>query len=177
MNLIKNSTYALLLLSLSTLVSCQNDEEAVNPETGIIGSWRLNSGEYTFNNLSPRDYFVQIFNQANLTPTDTQIDQAVAAFEQSLENFGDGTVFEFKEGGNFISRGPDGTGTATWEIRGNNQLIITEGISTLDFIISSLNDSELRLLVEDEETVDLSDIGLSATEPVTIGLTLIFSKQ
>ncbi|MEM6844147.1 MAG: lipocalin family protein [Bacteroidota bacterium] len=176
MNLIKNSTYALLLLLLSVLVACQDDDEAV-PENSIVGSWRLSDGEYTFNDLNTRDYFAQIFNQAGLMPTDDDLDQTVATFEQNLEDIGDGTIFEFQEGGTFASQTPDGNTTGTWEIRSDDQLVITEGPSSVNFIISSLSNSELRLLVEEEETIDFSIIGLSDAEPVTIGVIFIFNKQ
>ncbi|MEM9830653.1 MAG: hypothetical protein AAF944_08440 [Bacteroidota bacterium] len=177
MNLIKNTIYALLLLSLSVLVACQDDDEAV-PEGSIVGSWRLNNGEFTFDSLNPRDYFSQIFSQADLMPTDSQLDQTVALFEQSLEGvFDDGTIFEFQEGGSFVLRESGSTGNGTWEIRNDDQLIINSGASPLSFTITNLTSSELRLLLEEDDTIDFSDIGLSDAEPVTIGVTFIFNKQ
>lgn len=178
MDLIKKYSQLFLLLSITLLAACGDDDEDVNPETGIVGTWRLIDGEYSFNNLSLRDYYRQIFEQAGLQVDDQTLDQAVALVEQTLdENFNDGTTYEFQAGGNFVSSGPNSNGSGTWEIQNNNQLVIEGGGDRLEFTIVNLTSSELRLLLEEEDTVDFSDIGLSDSEPVTIGLTFTFNKQ
>ena len=90
--------------------------------------------------------------------------------------FDKGVIFEFQSGGDFMLDSPNDTedGQGLWEIRDTNKLTFTDQSSSLEFTIVSLTNSELRLLLEDEEMIDF---GSSSPEGVIIGLTFIFTKQ
>ncbi|WKN41296.1 hypothetical protein [Tunicatimonas pelagia] len=176
MYLTKRLFYILTLISFTVLISCQDDEEAV-PEGDIVGSWRQVDGEFTFNDLSIREYYRDLAQRAGLTLSEDELDVLEAQAEQDLNvNFDDGTIYEFGADGSFASNGPSSIGQGTWTTNGD-QLVLTDGTNSTSRTITNLSNSELRLLFEDNRTIDLSRIGLSSTEPVKIGIILTFNKQ
>nr|WKN35103.1 lipocalin family protein [Tunicatimonas sp. TK19036] len=170
--------YTLFLLSCVVLLSCDKDDDEVNPETGIVGTWRLTSNEYTFNQLEVRAYFEQYFADLEIEVTDDELDDIEALFNDSVEGaFDNGTTFEFRSDNTVIVNSPDNSedGQGNWEIRNGNTLIINEGTDQVQFTITNLTDSELKLLLEDEENVDV-DFGFGE-ESILVGLTFVFVKQ
>ncbi|MEQ9440325.1 MAG: hypothetical protein RIG62_14825 [Cyclobacteriaceae bacterium] len=169
--------YPLLFLSFALLVSCSKDDDEINPETGIVGTWRLTDGEYTIDDLSIRDFYEKLYNDAGVEVKEDELDQLEAVTLQNLGGvFDDGTTFEFQDDGVIIIDGPDDDddGQGTWDIQNNQTLVIGGGTDGIEFTITNLTNSELRLLYEEEDSFNPTG---NDPQTITIGLTLIFAKQ
>ena len=173
---------SLVLLLVVLFTACNKDDETINPQTGLIGSWRLTKLDYTYDNLSARDYFRQLAQKLNPQLTDAQLDQvaneiadalATSVEEQNAEILQDNTVLSFQPEGVLVVSDQGVEEQGSWEVRDNNVLVLDDGSDAIVFTITNLTQSELNLLTEGELNLgpELGDTD------VTIGTKLSYIKQ
>jgi len=166
-----------LLLCLALLFACGEDEDEVNLQDQLEGTWRLTDAGITIDGQDIRQFYSQLLTDLEIPFTDDELDQLEASLNEDLDDaFEDGTTFSFQNDGIFVLDSPDDDedGQGTWEIVDNDTVRISDGAGTIDFVIASLSDTELRLSVAEEEPVDL---GLGGSEEVMVGATFTFVRQ
>ena len=165
----------LYLLIVLLVAACGGDEEAssVEPETGLIGSWQLTAGEYTFDGKNIRDFIKQYAEARGAQLTDENLDEIETTFRDNTASlFNNGTVFNFQEDNKLIISEPNTSSQSVWNVA-NGVLTVSDSAEIVEYDIVKLTKAELRLL--EEETVSF-DPGLGSVNTL-LGVTLIFAKQ
>lgn len=172
MTLPLRSTYLLSLMSFLLLTACAGEDDGnADPQTGLIGTWRLTDAEITLDDQGVRQFYQAYFNEQGIPVTDDQLDDIEATFDEvATENFSEGTTFAFQSDNTVVINNPgSGSEQETWMLNDGTTLVIDD----VPFAITTFTAAELRLLLEDEQVVDL---GGGNTQNITIGLILILVR-
>lgn len=166
-HLIKFYALAMLLGSMSILISCSDDDDADDPQpASIVGTWTYGSTSLsiTVDGMSFVDWLV-----SQGTPQ-ADAEALGALFEESSDVFGEAT-FTFNEDGTMTATEGTEVSDGTYSVNADNTIVtITAEGETLDFNIKTLSESALILSYEESETDP--DLGAS----ITISLEMSFTR-
>ena len=128
------ASWLLGLMLVTSLFSCNKDDEEISTEVGIIGVWTVQSADVTLDGKSLDSYIEETINQMKSQFGEQYSDEMGVAIAESFESFDmtsgfEGNTIEFKSENNIVVvTDEDGSEEGTWSLSGNNLTVTFDGV-------------------------------------------------
>ena len=154
------ASWLLGLMLVTSLFSCNKDDEEISTEVGIIGVWTVQSADVTLDGKSLDSYIEETINQMKSQFGEQYSDEMGVAIAESFESFDmtsgfEGNTIEFKSENNIVVvTDEDGSEEGTWSVSDKLVTVTVDGDSQT-FEVRSLTSSSAAFVLAFDEMEDM----------------------